>query len=166
MSFRGTRGNLRGAPRVSQIFKKREDRVSNTVASSSNATLIGSTVIQETGTVYAVKLSLALQHLGATTGDFQRIVLWIRCIPADTGLPDLTDATEMETLNGFSPGCLFGVGPGSSSGPAVYMNEKFRFRRKCDRNTVIELLAESTLLNGTARVCDISGLMTTIIRLR
>jgi len=32
------------------------------------------------------------------------------------------------------------------------LNEKFRFRRKCDENSLIQLLAQSVNTNGTGRV--------------
>ena len=167
MSFRGTPGNFgRSVPRVSQIFKKRSILFDQDVPINSNGTLVATIQLQETGTLYAIKLSLTCDSNAGTGGDNQRITLWVRCAPADSAVPDFTDSEEQQTLNGFSPATLFGVAQANLGIAATYLNEKFRFRRKCDRLTEVELFAQSTTVRGTGRVCTLSGLMQLIIRMR
>ncbi len=91
--------------------------------------------------------------------------MYVRCVPEGTNVPDLTVGNEIDTMNGFSP-TVFTAGTLQSSGPANYLNEKFRFRRKCDDNTDINLLAQHTNTQGSGRVVNIIGLMQAIIRVR
>ena len=165
MSFRNRGFAGRASPRVSQIFKKRNELFTVAVPSGSDATLLATTTLDETGTLYAVKVSCFLSHVAGTAPDTQRVPIWIRCVPAGTPLPDLTSEPEMDTLNGFPAAVLFGH-DGVSRGPSNYLNEKFRFRRKCDANMVVQLIAQSTSTEGTGRTCEISGLMSLIIRIR
>ncbi len=164
MSFSGTRSRVI-APRVSQIFKKRNDLINTSVPINSNATLLGSVVLQETGTLYAITVSLYTLSVDAIAGDIQRIVLWVRCVPSGATLPDFTDNAVMDTTNGFSLATLIGVAE-NAGGNQSYVNEKFRYRRKCDDATIIQLIAQSTTISGTGRVQDVSGHFSAIIRMR
>ena len=90
--------------------------------------------------------------------------MWCRCVPAATGLPDLTVPVELDTLNGFYVGSIF-----SEDGIANtwnYLLEKFRFRRKCDENSLIQLLARSLNTQGTGAAIEVSGVMAAVIRVK
>ncbi len=70
MSVRGgTRFTGRANLSPSQIFKKRTDLINLDVPINSNATLLATVNIRETGTVYAVKLSLQGFAEGSLTVD-------------------------------------------------------------------------------------------------
>ncbi len=166
MSFRGgSRIAGRAIVRPSQIFKKRHDLVNSDVPINSNATLIGNINIRETGTVYAVKLSLHAFPEAGTNPDIQRVAIYVRCVPEGTGLPDLTVENEIDTLNGFNA-VVFHPGSTSSVGNRQFINEKFRYRRKCDDNTDVQLIAQHTNTQGTGRVVNITGLFSAIVRVR
>jgi len=165
MSFRGgTRFPARNTS-PSQIFKKRNDLIDQDVPINSNGTLCGQITLTETGTLYAVKLSI--HAFGEVSLDFdrQRVAMWIRCVPNDTAIPDLTDVFELDTINGFSP-IVFSVGRPDNDGVHTFLNEKFRYRRKCDANMELQLLAQHTNEQGVGRVVNITGIMTAIIRSR
>ncbi len=46
------------------------------------------------------------------------------------------------------------------------VNEKFRFRRKCDENSFVRLLAQVVTTNGVTRTMEITGKIQVIIRTR
>ncbi len=165
MSFRRSNAIGRGV-RPAQVFKKRYDRVEGVASlNNNNATLLAQIILNETGTVYAVKIGVSGQIIGAAAGDGQIQNLFVRCVPNDTLLPDLTDETELETMNGFYVGSyLFGLGSATTTENGL--NTKFRFRRKCDQNSQLQLLAQSTNVNGTGRTVEWSGLLEAIIRVR
>ena len=148
-----------------QIFKKRNDLINVQVPINANAFLLGTITLQETGTLYAITLDLLATSIAPNAGDVQRIVLWVRCVPEGTTLPDFTVNGVMDTVNGFSPATIFGVDE-LEQGVASYLHEKFRFRRKCDDNTLIQLIAQHTNTNGTGRVVEISGHFGAVIRVR
>ena len=102
-------------------------------------------------------------HAGAAANDSQKINLWVRCVPAATALPNLNTAVEIDTLNGFFVGSFIYIG-----GVTVQnnFNEKFRFRRKCDENSLLQLLAESSSFNGTGRSMLASGMFAAVIRVK
>ena len=132
---------------------------------NNNGTVLDTLTIEETGTVYAVKIGVHGQIIGASAGDGQLNHLFVRCAPHDTLIPDLTDNDVVETMNGFYVGSfLFGLG--STNTTENGLNIKFRFRRKCDRNSIIQLLVNSTNVNGTGRTVEWSGAFEAIIRVR
>ncbi len=149
----------------SQIFKKRTDLINLDIPINSNATLLATVNIRETGTVYAVKLSLQGFAEGSLTVDAQRIMIYVRCVPEGTNLPDLTVENEIDTLNGFFVCLLLCTGVNQQA-VSQYLNQKFRFRRKCDDNTDIQLIAQHTNTQGTGRVVNITGQMQVIVRVR
>ncbi len=165
MSVRGTRGFSTGRPRVSQIFKKRNALVNADVPINSNATLLATITLAETATIYAIKLALFAFGEASVVADVQRVVLWIRCVAAGSGLTDLTQDQDMDTINGFPAVMLCPHGTNQDNS-ACYINEKFRFRRKCDDNSLLQLIAQHTNVQGTGRVVNVSGLMTAILRVR
>ena len=166
MSFPARRTSFRGGNRPAQVFKKRYDLANGLlVLSNADAVLVNQIILNETGTVYAVKISLGGQYIGAAAGDGQIINLYVRCVPNDTLLPDLTDSTELETMNGFYVGSLM-FNKGTESNNITSMNTKFRFRRKCDQNSQLQLLAQSNNTNGTGRSVELSGIFEAIIRVR
>ena len=165
MSFRG--GNRFPARQASpsQIFKKRNDLLNVDIPINSDATLLGTITLDETGTLYALKVSLFAFGEGGTNSDMQRVTIWARCVPAGTALPDLTTNQEMDTINGFPVKSLAVLGL-AVPGPYQAVDTKFRFRRKCDANMLIQLIGQHTNVQGTGRVVNISGLMTAIYRVR
>ncbi len=132
---------------------------------NADATLLSEIVLRETGTIYSVKISLNGHHLSAVGADSQRMNLWVRCVPAATGLPDLTAAVEIDTLNGFLVGSMY-YDAASPSQSTRGINEKFRFRRKCDENSLLQLLGQSTSINGTGRSILTTGVMAAVIRVK
>ena len=151
--------------RPTQVFKKRNNIFSTQVLANSNATLISEIVLRETGTVYAIKVSMFGQQLLPDAIDAVVNRIWIRCVPAATGLPDLTVAVELDTLNGFLVGSFLFVGADTSQA-GHGLNEKFRFRRKCDENTLVQLIGQSTGTNGVARIVEWNGVMQAVIRVK
>ena len=147
-----------------QVFKKRYDRMDGVASlNNNNATLLAQIILEETGTIYAVKIGVSGHPIGGSAGDSNILNLFVRCVPNDTLLPDLTDDTELETMNGFYVGSfLFSTGFTNIHG----INEKFRFRRKCDRNMQLQLLAQSTNVQGTGRTVEFSGIFEAIIRVK
>ena len=164
MSFRN-RGFVAATPRVSQIFKKRNDLINATIPSNADAFLLGTITLDETGTVYAVKVSVAGNHISGVSPDIQRIILWIRCVPANTGLPDLTLNAEMDTINGFPIGLLH-MQDGNPAAFQSAIDQKYRFRRKCDAGEELQLIGQSTNVNGAGRSVQVFGLLSAIIRTR
>jgi len=164
MSFRRSNTTGRGV-RPAQVFKKRNNIFQSAILSNANAVLVSELVMRETGTIYSVKISGWGVALGSVAGDHQHINLWVRCVPAATGLPDLTVPVEIDTMNGFLVASLMYVGttqPSTGQG----LNEKFRFRRKCDENSLIQLLAQSVNTNGTGRTIEFGGVMAAVIRVK
>ncbi len=164
MSFRGRTTVGRGV-RPTQVFKKRNNVFATSVPSNADATLLSEIVLRETGTIYSVKISCNGNYLSAAAGDAQRINIWVRCVPAVTALPDLTAAVELDTMNGFLVASFmytFEANERSIQG----INEKFRFRRKCDENSLLQLLAQSTNTQGTGRVIEMQGVMAAVIRVK
>ena len=164
MSFRGNR-NFSGRSSVpSQIFKKRHILFDTSVPTGSDATLLAELVVDETGTIYSVKVEAQTNSLAAAGGDTQRISLWVRCARAGAALPDFTSSVESDTINGFHVGCIWGVAPVGQT--ISSKREKYRFRRKCDENMLIQLIAQSTVVNTTGRQQDISGSFSYVLRTR
>ena len=152
--------------RPTQVFKKRNNLFSTTVLNNANAVLISEIVMRETGTLYSVKISAYGEHVSGANLDVQRIELWCRCVPAVTGLPDLTVAVEQDTMNGFYVGQI--VCDSGCIGAAAQMipTTKFRFRRKCDENSLLQLIAQSTDVGAVGRSVIVSGLMAAVIRVK
>ncbi len=151
--------------RPAQVFKKRHNRYNTTVVTGSNATLLSEIVLRETGTIYSVKISAFTIAISAVAGDVGRLDLWVRCVPAATTLPDFTSAVVEDTVNGFFVGTIYGtdvIGGMHSLIDSV----KFRFRRKCDENTLLQLIATSQISNGVGRSNIISGMMAAVIRVK
>ena len=164
MSFPARRTGRSFPVSPAQVFKKRFDKFQGVASlGNNNATLLAQIILEETGTIYAVKIGAIGHAIGLVAGDETTNHLWIRCVPNDTALPDLTDSTELETMNGFYVGSFGYI---LSVFNTHDMNEKFRFRRKCDRNMQLQLLAQSEAGNGTARTVEWSGILEAIIRVK
>ncbi len=151
--------------RPAQIFKKRHSLDNITVPSNSNGTLLAEIQLTETGTVYAVKVSAKGIHVAGVSGDSQLIRLWVRCVPFATALPDLTAVGQLDTMNGFYVGSLY-FSNGNNAGPDLAMTEKFRFRRKCDEDTLIQLIAQSFNYAGNGRSVEMVTTFVAINRVR
>ena len=155
----------RGA-RPAQVFKKRNVLFDIAVPSNSNGTLLAEIILDETVTIYSIKVAIAGLHVSGVTGDQQAIRLWVRCAPAATTVPNFTGGNQIDTLNGFFVGQL-NYANGSNSGfDTMIKGDKFRFRRKCDRNSEIELFAQSTNVNGTGRTVNLHGVVTCVLRVK
>ena len=163
MSFNRSNFVGRGV-RPAQVFKKRNVLATIQIPINSNATLLNEIVLRETGTIYSVKVAAVANQIAGTGQDMQRINLWIRCVPAVTGLPDLTSQVELDTMNGFYVGMFVLIG-GQETGASRIL-EKFRFRRKCDENSLIQLIGQSTSTNGTGRVVIVDTTVTAVIRMK
>ena len=96
MSFPQRRTSFGRGVRPAQVFKKRNLLFNTTALNNADATLIAELVLRETGTVYSLKVSINGIHISGVAGDVQRIMLWARCVPAVTGLPDLTASVELD----------------------------------------------------------------------
>ncbi len=166
MSFRGgSRFAGRASASPSQIFKKRNDLINVTVPSNSNATLLGTIAIDETGTLYAVTVDIHGAHLSGAAGDNQRLTIWVRCVASGAALQDLTLNAVMDTTNGFSP-CVLHMVSGLLEAPSSFFAGKFRYRRKCDAGVQVELIAQSTNIGGTGRSVQVSGHFGAVVRVR
>ncbi len=165
MSF--TQSRLRGSTSVrpAQVFKKRYKRFDNQIASGATSANIAIISLEETGTIYSVKIDIQGLHLSGTTGDMQKIQLYVACKPAGTPQVNMNTEINLETMNGFYVGSL-NMANGSNEGFRTGLTEKFRFRRKCDRNTEVILIGVSQIVNGTGRVVDMTGLMTIVVRVK
>ncbi len=164
MSFRGrARPTIRTGP--SQIFKKRGDLIFTTVPSNADAFLLGSWTMAETGTIYAVTVDITAHAVASAATDMQRVIIWVRCVPANTPLPDLTLNAEMDTLNGFSAGVFVTEGTTELS-PSQTIRQKFRFRRKCDDGMDVQLIAQHTNVQGVGRSVLIVGRFGGVVRVR
>ncbi len=57
-------------------------------------------------------------------------------------------------------------GTSTQGAEAGQIREKFRFRRLCDENTLVQLIAQSTTVNGTGRAQDMTGSLALVLRVR
>ena len=76
---------------------------------NSNPTELAQIILQETGTVYAMKLNVFGYSVTPAGGDIQETIVFVRCAePAGVAtIPDATGAvSEVETANGFYVGSL------------------------------------------------------------
>ena len=71
-------------------------------------------------------------------------------------------------MNGFYAGTLMfqPAATGFSGQRFSVMNEKFRFRRKCDENDVVRVIARPRLIAGTFRTMILAGELQVVIRMR
>ena len=163
MSFRSA-NRVGRSVRPAQVFKKRNNPYDTLVGSNADAVLLSEIVLRETGTIYSVKISAKAYSVSAD-GDSNVIRLWIRCVPAQTTLPDLTAGVDLDTMNGFYVGQVDGSGADARTS-SDFLQEKFRFRRKCDENSLLQLLAQSTNVRGAGQTVEIVGVMVAVIRVK
>ncbi len=164
MSFRRNTSFANATRGPSQIFKKRNILFDTNLPVNSNATLIAEIVVDETATLYSAKVHISANSLASSGGDRQRVSLWLRCTRAGASLPDFTVAVESDTINGFHVGMVWGTS--TQGAEAGQLREKFRFRRLCDENTLVQLIAQSTTVNGTGRAQDMTGSLALVLRVR
>ncbi len=166
MSARGGRNFVAARNRPAQVFKKRNAIFDTNILAGTAGVIISTITLGETGTVYSVKVAIQGIHTSGVTGDQNLINLWIRCAPSGTAVPNLASAVALDTLNGFFVGRL-NMANGSNSGFGTGLVEKFRFRRKCDANSLLQLMAQSDFLGGgTSRAVNVGGVLTAVIRVR
>ncbi len=165
MSMRAGRSIVGRGVRPAQVFKKRHDIFNTNVPTGADAFLLGEIDLRETGTIYALKVSFGAFGQAIVTADLQSIHIVARCVPANTGLPDLTSPIELDTMNGFFVGSFLFGGNGTNAF-IINFNEKFRFRRKCDENSLIQIIAQSTSIAGTGRTIEFRGVLSAVIRVK
>ena len=134
------------------------------MAASNNGTVQELTV-EETGTTYSVKISIKAVQVSGAAGDIQKIDLWVLILAAGGSIPSLLTDDNLETINGFFVGSLYPA-DGDFSGADDRLLEKFRFRRKVDRNQRIFLAATSQAIQGTERTVDLDGIFSYVLRVR
>ncbi len=164
MSFSRSNTIGRGV-RPAQVFKKRNLPFETTILSNAAGTLLAEIVLRETGTIYSVKVGMWGHAISQVAGDAQLIVVYVRCVPAGTGLADLSINVEVDTMNGFYLGSFLFL-DGLQGGVMNGLNEKFRFRRKCDENSLIQIIARSLNTSGTGRSIEWTGSMAAVIRVK
>ena len=153
------------ANRPAQVFKKRNIAFETTILNNASATLLAEIVLRETGTIYSIKIGMQGHQISGSAGDGQLIIVYCRCVPAGTGLPDLTVNVEVDTMNGFYVGSYLFL-DGVQAAMANGLNEKFRFRRKCDENSLIQVIARSLGTAGTGRSIEWTGSIAAVIRVK
>ena len=127
--------------------------------------LIDTLSFRETGTLYAVKISLKATQVAGAVGDLQELAIFCVVRTAAEAVPDLTIDGNVDTLNGFFVGNLYPA-DGDFSGANDTITEKFRFRRKVDENDRLTLMASNLNIKGTGRTVDIQGALSAVIRTR
>ncbi len=164
MSFRRTSSTPRGV-RPAQVFKKRNNKANISIPNNSNATLLSEIVLRETGTIYSVKIGIGTNLTNGADGDVQELDLWCRCARAGASLPDFSIAVEADTINGFYIGTL-SVTNHEGNPNAHITGEKFRFRRKCDENSLLQIIGVSTNIAGTGKSVETFVNTAVVIRVR
>ena len=174
MPFTRTRGRPFG--RTSHTFKKRLVRFSTTMANSI-PTEIARIQLAETSTVVAAKIEIYAISQSAVGLDIQETNLFLFCRsdvqpltmpdPAVTGNDPYATSPEIDSINGFHVGNLW-TGDLNTSGLRFKhsISEKFRFRRKCDRNMLVVLSGDTIVRNGTARTILIFGTLYLTIQVK
>ena len=153
---------LRSFPRgKSKTFKKRYIPF-NVALANSTPTRLAAIKLSETGTVVAAKIACSGFNLGTIAAGIMEVRLFLYCTrfldsqsppnPVDTtGFAPYLEHEEVDTINGFYVGSLFLPGNNSSISTQIEkIMEKFRFRRKCERNSEVVLSAETIVRNGSA----------------
>ncbi len=166
--FRRNTGPNRGP---SPIFKKRFVRFSQGMANTTPI-IIGNIQIEETGTIYSAKVEAFTKSLSTDPDDVQETSIGLYCrdpTVSGTNVPDYADAQDIEIMNGFHVATLWAAGHAvdtNSLDIASYVREKFRFRRKCDRNSNVTLFGDTIVRNGAAASTVCFGTITLVIRTR
>ncbi len=129
--------------------------------------------IAETSTIVSVKIELVAFSQSTAFKDIQEVRLFLYCRPSSLGstspIPDPTQTdtsgpeaahVQVDTINGFYVGSVFPQGtPGSTvwQFDSMLVHEKFKFKRKCDRNTELVLSGDTIVRNGAAATVTIFG---------
>ena len=161
------------------IFKKRFVRfVAQATAESGTAYEIGRIQLLESGTIYAVKVELAFTSSALAETVYQEdLFLYCSRKEATTQLPDAADTDavgdaieypQVDSLNGFHAATLFHQGTDVDGHQRrAELHEKFNFRRKCDRNTVLILSGHPLrTAGGAGSPPQVQGSMSIVIRTR
>ena len=131
-------------------------------------------VIEETGTIYAVKIMFgAHQSESGINNDDTRLMVGLHIRPSGSDhLPSFGVKEEIDNMNGFIVygGVLNTVASGEGAGVDnvghVNFQEKFRFRRKVDKDSVVEIFGQALVSNGTVRSIQVSGYWQLVLRTR
>ncbi len=161
-----------------KIFKKRFLSFAQAVVNST-PTIFANLQMAETGTIVAAKVSIHGQSQSVDDADIQEVRLFLYCgidvqpltapDPTVTGNDPYSTSPEIETINGFYVGSLFcggGIGVVGDKDISDMIKEKFRFRRKCDRNSRVLLAADTIVRNGAAATVNLSGALYLTIQTR
>ncbi len=160
------RGMRRGP---SQIFKKRIIRfAANAINGSANE--LADITLTETGTIYAVKITVHGVGQSADGDDVQLISVFCRVVgePGLTSIPNVSTPEQIETMNGFYVGSRTFAGKPVDVTPGTlpFIEEKFRFRRKVDAKQHVQLFTSSLVVDNAAQTVAMSGILEVIIRMR
>ncbi len=176
--FRGTMA--RRGP--SAMYKKRYVTFSKNLTSSV-PDVIAKIVLSETGTIVAAKISLMAIGTGAGINNIMEVRLFLYCRRAQatdlapdptttaTGHGSIIEFPQVDTLNGFYVGSVFANEDGIDATSAMRVvqdsiNEKFNFKRKCDRLSEVILSGETIIRLGSAGTVSVFGGMVLTIKTR
>ena len=131
-----------------QIFKKRFLQINAGVATGSSNT--ANIVIRETGTVYAVRISGSIFHSN-TAGGVNRVWVTLQKRASGSGIIALFSAAAVNIESGDILLLKHGVVRADiTTGSVLNVDEKFRYRRKVDENTVLSVVSENSTTQGTS----------------
>ena len=127
--------------------------------------------MEETGTIYAAKVDIYATQVAGGKLDFMKVEVGLHCKHLDASTPSYRINNQVDNMNGFHVVTLCAQLPGSvTAGEPVTaitgFHQKFRFRRKCDRDDRVELFAARLVVNGSSAACIVFGSLELIIRMR
>ena len=168
--------NSRNFTRTTKTYKKRWGQF-NATAANSTPTEIGNIQIAETGTIVSLKISITGIGISPAAGDVQEARLWVRCGRENDAIPDPNDKANsnapyddstMDIINGFTLPSIFltEFGVFQSMNAVGGYSQKFNFKRKCDRNTILKLETDTIVRNQTARSVAIFGYWEIVIQVK
>ena len=162
------------------MFKKRFVTMAKSVANSVPS-VIGKITIAETCTIVAAKVSVAGWTTSGTPGRVQEVRLFLFCKSRSatdeqpdpstvaTGHGTIIEYPQIDGMNGFYVGSLFATSisaTGHSNQLKPYIEEKFRFKRKCDRNDDVFLSGHSIVREGSTETVKVAGAMVLTLQTR
>ncbi len=141
-------------------------------------TEMGNILIEETSTIVSAIVSMESLNISAAAAAMMEVRSGIVCMSAaqfdaspivipDPGTPD-----QIETMNGFMLPSMWAVGDtiaggtGRPTAVTATVREKFKFKRKCDRNTRVVIWGDTIVRNGTATNVLVHGYLELIIMVK
>ena len=150
------------------IFKKRT-QVFSTSATSSTPIKISTITMEETGTIYAVKVNMYVVNFVGVKNNIHRVRTGVVCQRPNAAIVDPGVNNEIDTMKGFMLPTIFthNLGTGDIAHNGVeFIREKFRFRRVCDKNEEVNLFGRVVVMNGATETHNFYGDWEIIIRVR